>query len=42
MRTNKFMNNTAVSFVKIIFDFILPKSEEPHFLIGGKKINIIM
>lgn len=23
------MNNTAVSFVKIIFDFILPKSEEP-------------
>lgn len=34
------MNSTAVYFVKIIFKTILPESEEPHFLIGGKKINI--
>lgn len=34
------MNRTAVCFVKIIFDFIFPESEEPHFLISGKKINV--
>lgn len=36
----KSMNRTAVCFVKIIFDFIFPESEEPHFLISGKKINV--